>query len=245
MKNLLSCKSLIKVAIMIVVIALIGSQMMDTEAGRGKKRKNNSNNTSGGGSSDQEVCCDEILAKLDQLLDGNGDCPEPGECPGAVPKTGNTINNVTEEDGNLLKGVAWPNPRFTVNSDGTVTDNLTCLIWDPDADRFGQQTWPNALNACDTSTFGGHTDWRLPNIRELQSLLHYGVDNPAVPDTLGTSGWTTNGDPFSNVQSSNYWSSTTSVSFTTNALLVWFGNGNVGHNVKDFSVYVWCVRGGP
>jgi hypothetical protein len=64
-----------------------------------------------------------------------------------VPKTGQTtcwdehgepINcEGTGQDGELQKGVPWPDPRFTDNADGTVTDNLTGLIWLRNADCFG------------------------------------------------------------------------------------------------------------
>ena len=64
---------------------------------------------------------DEIYNKLDQL----------GPCGGLFPveKTGQTTSYATGDDGDLEKGLAWPNPRFTDNEDGTVTDNLTGLIW--------------------------------------------------------------------------------------------------------------------
>jgi hypothetical protein len=49
------------------------------------------------------------------------DCPAPA----LVFKTGQTTSYRSGDDGDLEKGVTWPNPRFTDNSDGTVTDNLT------------------------------------------------------------------------------------------------------------------------
>ncbi len=56
--------------------------------------------------------------------------------PAPVAKTGQTDIDTTVpgEDGVLAKGVAWPSPRFTDNGDGTVTDNLTDLIWLRNAD---------------------------------------------------------------------------------------------------------------
>ena len=56
------------------------------------------------------------------------------------------------QDGELQKGVAWPNPRFTDNGDGTVTDNLTGLIWLKHAscgDLYGTNSggWANWLDA--------------------------------------------------------------------------------------------------
>ena len=84
------------------------------------------------------------------------------------------------------RGVAWPNPRFTDNSNGTVTDNLTGLIWLKNANCFGTQTWANALSAANTLNSGecgltdgsAEGDWRLPNVREQQSLIDYGRFQP-------------------------------------------------------------------
>ena len=54
-----------------------------------------------------------------------------------VPKTGQTTIYAAGDDGALQKGVAWPTPRFTDNDNGTVTDNLTGLIWMKNANAFG------------------------------------------------------------------------------------------------------------
>ncbi len=181
-----------------------------------------------------------------------------------VPKTGQTTLSATGDDGDLEKGVSWPNPRFTKSS-GTVTDNLTGLIWLEDANCIttqyssfdtdgtagdGKVTWQHALdfvagiNAGTYSNCGAsQTDWRLPNVREMQSLVHYGVYSPAVPDTAGTGKWTA-GNPFDNVQSSGYWSSTTRADFTTYAWYVYLYDGSVRSSDKTTTYYVWPVRGG-
>ena len=131
-----------------------------------------------------------------------------------VPCTG------TGQDGEHKAGVAWPNPRFTDNGNGTVTDNLTGLIWLKQANYkdtsggTGYTNWSSALAFCnalengkcglsDGSVVG---DWRLANVKELQSLNHYGYIDPAVPNTAGTGQWTS-GDPFTNVQNEFYWTS--------------------------------------
>jgi hypothetical protein len=166
------------------------------------------------------------------------------------------------QDGDLEKGVSWPGSRFTDNSDGTVTDNLTGLIWLENAncdtffsgDGTGQnnRSWANALTAansledgyCGLSDGSSAGDWRLPNVREMQSLVHYGVYDPAVPNTAGTGKWTS-GDPFTGVQSSYYWSSTTCADDTTVACFVHLRNGSVDGTYKSIPfVYVWPVRGG-
>lgn len=53
----------------------------------------------------------------------------------ALPKTGQTTNYATGDDGDLEKGTSWPSPRFIDNSDGTITDNLTGLIRNKNMDR--------------------------------------------------------------------------------------------------------------
>jgi len=62
-------------------------------------------------------------------------CPPVGPAP--MLKTGQTTSYATGDDGDLQRGIPWPNPRFTDNEDGTVTDNLTGLIWLKDANCFG------------------------------------------------------------------------------------------------------------
>ena len=55
--------------------------------------------------------------------------------------------------GNLRKGVALPNPRFTNNNNGTITDNLTGLTWLTYANYLGPQTWANELTAANALAF--------------------------------------------------------------------------------------------
>ena len=62
----------------------------------------------------------------------------------SVEKTGQTTLYATGDDGDLEKGVTWPNPRFTNNGNGTVTDNLTGLIWLRNANAFSTRTWEHA-----------------------------------------------------------------------------------------------------
>jgi len=180
-------------------------------------------------------------------------CPPDGPAP--VQKTGQTISYNTSDDGDLEKGVAWPNPRFTNNGDGTVTDNLTGLIWLRDANCSlfnGPQTWDDAVNIivqqledgyCGLSDDSSAGDWRLPNRRELLSLLDDGYYNPALSNTAGTGQWS-EGDPFYNVQSHYYWSSTTYAAFTGYGWYVYMGSGDVYHSSGINSYYVWPVRGG-
>ncbi|KJU82960.1 protein containing DUF1566 [Candidatus Magnetobacterium bavaricum] len=99
--------------------------------------------------------------------------------------TGQTTSYTTGDDGDIRAGVAWPNPRFTKNSDNaTVIDNMTGLMWTKDANLAGKTTWQGALDYIASMNNGagtyGHKDWRLPNRTELLSLVDYGMYGPAI-----------------------------------------------------------------
>ena len=181
--------------------------------------------------------------------------------PTQVPRTGQTTSYHTHDDGNLQKGVAWPAPRFTDNGDGTVTDNLTGLIWLKNANCAGTKTWDAAIDYCaalhdgctncggtnsdcDLSDGSAAEDWRLPNRFELRSLLDLGFHSPALSNAAGTAKWS-GGDAFTGVRSSYYWSSTTNAYNTTDAWRVGLKYGRVYSVVsKSVTNYVWPVRGG-
>jgi hypothetical protein len=161
-----------------------------------------------------------------------------------VPKTGQTQAYAAGDDGDLHKGVASPTPRFINNNNGTVTDNLTGLIWMQNANAFGvKKNWAEALSAAATvaNGIGGLTDgsqpgdWRLPNVREFLSLIDYGRSNPALPEN----------HPFTEVRSYFYWSST-SAPDPTKAWDVFIGYSGEAEPFGKAIVdnYVWCVRGG-
>jgi uncharacterized repeat protein (TIGR01451 family) len=143
----------------------------------------------------------------------------------------------TGQDGDLRAGVPWPDPRFTVSGD-CVTDNLTGLIWPSNADLFGIRTWAQALSDANDLSLCGHTDWRLPNINELESLIHAGQNDTAA--------WLM-GQGFFNVQSDFYWSSTSIAvaGLETQAWTVHLEFGLVLGHVKSDNYSVWPVRGGP
>lgn len=103
-----------------------------------------------------------------------------------VAATGQTTSYAIGDDGYHQQGVASPTPRFTDNLDGTITDNLTGLIWLEDAGCLGEWGWIGALDAVDELADGkcGLTDgsvagsWRLPNRNELASLRYGGSGLP-------------------------------------------------------------------
>lgn len=121
--------------------------------------------------------------------------------PAMVPKTGQTNVVGVFDDGMYQAGVAWPNPRFTVQPSGDcVQDNLTGLMWARNGNPNGYTTFTVSLNYCEGLTLGGRTDWRMPNIREMMSLVYLASTNAflLLPDD----------HPFTNVASSSYWTST-------------------------------------
>ena len=61
-------------------------------------------------------------------------------------------------------------PSYTNNGDGTITDNITGLMWEQD---FSKVAWSDAASAASAATTGGHTDWRVPTVKELYSLMNY------------------------------------------------------------------------
>jgi hypothetical protein len=156
--------------------------------------------------------------------------------PAVVPKTGQTTSYQAGDNGSYQRGVAWPNPRFTIQADtNCVLDNLTGLIWARNANLGGAMTWSGAITYCEALNYGGQTDWRLPSILELQSLVDYGQINPSLPT----------GYPFIGVQNYDYWSGTSLANNISYAWGVTMVNGGASGCYKTLgSYYVWPVRGG-
>ena len=152
-----------------------------------------------------------------------------------LPETGQITSFATNDDGDLRNGVAWPNPRFTDNGDGTITDELTGLMWDKNGNRF-TSTWSQALSDAAGLSLGGFSDWRLPNVVEMMSLINREqTDNAAWLITQG----------FTNVQLGSYWTSTTDASLTTTAWAVATDDGDRPQaDDKSSSYPILLVRGG-
>jgi hypothetical protein len=135
-----------------------------------------------------------------------------------------------------VRGGQLDSGNFQDNLNGTVTDNKTGLMWQQG--EPGRMKWDAALSYCEGLPLGGHSDWRLPNIKELESLTDDTRYEPAIDTNF-----------FPNAYASSYCSSTTSgAMYSEYAWYVSFYNGWVdfygygGFKVND--VYVRCVRGG-
>jgi YD repeat-containing protein len=119
---------------------------------------------------------------------------------------------------------------YATNGDGTVTDLNTGLMWQQQAPPE-MMTWEEALNYCESLSLAGKSDWRLPNRNELQSLVDYSKNSPAL-NPLFTPEW----------QPPHYWSSTTHARFNTHAWGVYFYSGFISYNTKTNTYYVRAVR---
>ncbi len=171
--------------------------------------------------------------------------------PANVWKTGQTASWVAGDDGATEAGVAWPVPRFTDHGDGTVTDELTGLMWLGDAGCITGKWAPSLDAIADFNVNPGnyactgystanppYDDWRLSNKKELHSLTDFGRRDVALPA----------GHPFVNVASGStyYYSSTTFLEETDKAWVVRMLEGPVNDWGKVYFAIgpVWPVRAG-
>jgi hypothetical protein len=131
----------------------------------------------------------------------------------------------------VLPGVATAG-SLTDNGNGTVTDSGTLLMWQQG--EGGAMTWEAALTYCEGLVLpsSGYSDWRLPNHKELLSLVDDTRYNPSINTTI-----------FSAAFSLNYWSSTT-YAYTPYAWIVYFFYGSSDSYDKTDTYYARCVRGG-
>ena len=120
---------------------------------------------------------------------------------------------------------------FLENGNGTVTDILTGLMWQKEDDNQGRN-WEPALAYCEGIELGGHADWRLPDVKELQSIVDFGRVNPPVDPAY-----------FPNTVNSFYWTSSPYVSNANAAWDIQFYYGEVSaHGKVSVPMYVRCVR---
>jgi len=150
-------------------------------------------------------------------------------------ENGMTINCLgSGQDGENRFGRDWPEPRFEVRGK-TVKDLLTGLVWLRNA-NFNEfpLSWQEALDlvaAMSRKKEGGRSDWRLPNRRELASLMSYGTRKPALPE----------GHPFSDLFLGWYWTSTTAAINPAYAWYIHLEGARLFYGRKDQYCLVWPV----
>ena len=136
-----------------------------------------------------------------------------------------------------------PDSRYQVHNNGTVTDKRTKLQWKVCSQGQGwrsnncsgeakEYNWQQALKQGQNEAFAGFSDWRLPNIEELRSIVAFDRYRPAINLAI-----------FPNTESSSYWSSSPNAYYGVLAWLIGFGNGSDSNYYRYDKYLVRLVRG--
>lgn len=140
------------------------------------------------------------------------------------------------QDASFAVGASWPEPRFEVRGD-EVMDRLTGLIWCRSANLAEfPLTWQEALEFVATMNREqrfGQSDWRMPNRRELRSLLSLQTKLPALPER----------HPFTDVFNGWYWTATTAAISPAHAWYMALDGARMFYGGKDQSFMLWPIRG--
>jgi hypothetical protein len=141
------------------------------------------------------------------------------------------------QDAEFKKGLAWPVRRFEQYEE-VVLDRLTGLIWTRNANpaEFPLR-WQEALHYIsdmNREKAFGYSDWRLPNRRELRSLVSHQAKKPALPEN----------HPFTNIFLGWYWTSTTAAINTAYAWYIHMEGARMFYGNKEQSSLLWPVRAG-
>jgi hypothetical protein len=213
--------------------------------------------TGGGLPETGQTQCDQGAGTL-------GPCPgspagQDGSLRPGVTRTGSLTDNGNGTVSDSITGLMWE--KLDDNNSDALHDYNTAFTWYNafkkirvlNGDNTGCIASGLPAACCSGSGVGtctpflGFTDWRLPSVTELQSIVNYGAVSPTAYSEFNSScagGCTTTGTPCSCTQSNYYWSSTTYQGITSNAWLVSFSTGTVGAFPKSNNLYVRAVRGG-
>lgn len=173
---------------------------------------------------------DVVAAKTFSTVAGNG--LTGTRAPAMIQASG--------QAGTDAGGVAYPSPRFVDNGDDTITDKLTGLMWAKNlnlaASDFGRYvSWTEAKATCEGKNIGGHTDWRLPNVKEMDSLMDW--SSYPLANYLTSAG-------FINLVGQNFWTNTVARNDASYAFWVSSFNGVRNADVKT-ALYSYVPVRGP
>ncbi|MBT3278210.1 MAG: DUF1566 domain-containing protein [Phycisphaerales bacterium] len=163
----------------------------------------------------------------------------------AYPKTGAAYaGQDAQYSGNAM--------RYTDNKDGTITDEVTGLIWEKTPD-FKKRSWPDAAKHANALNLGGKTDWRMPTMKELFSIAHFEGNQHTKTPYLHSAfdfHWPTEADGGRDMDG-QYWSSNKYLGTTMRSDQSAFGFNFADGRIKGYPVsgrkvgtlFLRCVRG--
>ena len=150
-------------------------------------------------------------------------------------KTGQTISYHAYDDGYYQKGFPIKGDRFVDNGDGTISDRGTGLMWPKDGNGEGcfygaTRNWAEALDRAHDRVLGGYNDWRLPNVKEMYTIIDISRLAPAVFPI------------FINVKNDVHWTSNTPSWEPTWGIQIGTLLGSLEGNLKTSYAYLWPCR---
>lgn len=138
----------------------------------------------------------------------------------------------------------WPNSRYTsetIDGGAVVTDNKTGLMWkqcsqgltasDCESGAASEETWDQALEIAELESYAGFDDWRLPNKKELRTLVALNCINPSINEVI-----------FPNTKSNTYWSSSIGANNIYDTWYINFFKGSDGNTTRDDAARIRLVR---
>ena len=132
--------------------------------------------------------------------------------------------------------------NYLTRKDGTVEQKTTGLIWQQENDNI-TRLWENALIYCNELKLGDHTDWRLPNIKELLSIVDYSVHNPSIDAKFFPGTRVTFFPGTSVISGMRYWTSIANQKYKNFNFIVNFRHGTI-RTMEVGKHFTRCVRGG-
>jgi len=160
----------------------------------------------------------------------------------AIDTSTSTVGTVATSSASTTQDVLPPEDptNYSDNNNGTITDNYTKLVWlkcplgfsgsTCDNGSPALQEWSKSRNACESLTFAGKTGWRLPTLKEAESIVNTGAFDPAI----NTKFFLATVDP--------YWTASAPARYQYSKFTVLFSDGSVYFQSDNSPAATRCVR---